>query len=82
MSDGQAKSPLGSHRSIKSWLLVAAAYVIGLFAFYTVVVVVIAVVSGKPHAGEFWPAVALMLVLAGWLVRCAVRLFHRSSGQD
>ena len=81
MSETQTKSPLGSHGPFKRWLQVGVAFVLGLFAVYTVVVVVIAVSSGKPHAGVFWPTVVLMLVLAGWFARCAMRLFHRSSGR-
>jgi hypothetical protein len=50
-----------------------------LFALYTVVVVVIAVTSGKAHARSFWPAVILMLLVAGW-VAWRARLLLRSRG--
>ena len=64
------------HRGWWRWL---AGLVLVLFALYTVVVVVIAVTSGRAHARSFWPAVILMLLVAGWVVWRA-RLLLRSRG--
>lgn len=81
MNDVRAKgamsdSPGPSRRRFR--LSVVVALVLGLFAAYNVVVVVLAVSSGRPHASVFWPTVVLMLILAAWIARRARHLLQRS----
>jgi len=50
------------------------AIVLGAIAIYTVVVVVIAVASGKRHADVFWPTVILLILFAAWAAKRAWRV--------
>jgi hypothetical protein len=43
-----------------------------------VVVVVIAVASGKDHGGIFWTTIVLMTLFAGWAARRARTVWRRA----
>ena len=64
----------------RGWWRWLAGLVLVLFALYTVVVVVIAVTSGRAHARSFWPAVILLLSVAGCVAWGARRLLRSRGG--
>jgi hypothetical protein len=74
MRGGKAFFAQGSKRAL------VAAVLLAIIAAYTVVVVLIAVTSGRSHAAVFWPTVVLMTILSVWVAHRALRLWRRAKG--
>ena len=56
----------------------ALAMMFAVVALYLLVVVVRAVTSGKQHAHTFWPAITLLVIIAGLACMQALRIWRRA----